>query len=484
MEPMELEEGSQGTESPTWSTSDSSTVQSDANYDSDYQKFLDDNYDRLIALCKHLWPSAIESTIRVYSDFEDDWQGFYVFDLCFDSQGIECGGSRQVDYHCLNIHVPREQKSIQRTVAILQYLENHKHLKAPRVVKWDATKDNPLGMGYIIISRVTGEFLALNTEEITMCNITHDQKLAVARQLAALYRQMETITNPIAGIIEACQNIPTHGGTGTEDHIFVQPFGTECRCKPNDTIKSEEDNIQDVGKLPNDRLHRDPPNVPVGEIMLVIYQRHMYHSRNCHKEDHQHSFELCEQLKEMMQKIVDQNGLGSDTICLRLPGLTVRNIMYERDADGNPLFTGVIGWDDAMFVPASRPASRRGGYGARESILRTPNNLLTAITPENEEIKRAFTEAVGENWMAEAEDERLALARALLDFSREVAYPNPTNPPVAMKEAWKALAEGVPDTTDPGPSGKLPKSNETGEEDQEQGQPLWWCLHDPMDEDE
>ncbi|KAK8024353.1 hypothetical protein PG993_012419 [Apiospora rasikravindrae] len=166
-----------------------------------------------------------------------------------------------------------------------------------------------------------------------------------------------------------------------------------------------------------------------------------------------------------MQKVVEEKPFGSDAICLRLPGLAADNIMFDRDADGNPVITGVIGWGDSIYVVT--------GLKEGESILRTPNPLLTAITAENEEIKRVFTEAIGEDWIAEAEDERLALARALVDFSRDVVYPNPTHPPVAKKEAWKAMAEGIPDIADPEFEGKLQKVAEAAEGHQELSNPLW-----------
>ncbi|KAK8073538.1 hypothetical protein PG994_004437 [Apiospora phragmitis] len=340
-------------------------------------------------------------------------------------------GDGEIIHHDLFLRVPRDQGSILRTVAILQYLETHTDLVAPRVIKWDETKDNPLGFGYVVLSRIP-----VDPYDLCERRLTHDQKLSIATQLAALYRQMESITSPVAGIIEACQNALEHDNTSADDFLSVQPFGAECCHQPEDPTMDGDDTIENVGKLPHDRLRRDSPGLSVDEIMLAIYQRHMHHSPGCRKEDHDHSLKLYEPLQEMMQNLVDLKIFGSDAICLHRPDLFTRNIMIDSTADADPVITGVVDWDDALFVPrfAAREPPRwlwgqydlkyyEGGLKEGESILRTPSTLLTEIPPENEDIKRAFTEAIGEDWMAEAEDERLALARALLSSAGKSSAP-------------------------------------------------------------
>ncbi|KAK7973098.1 hypothetical protein PG988_007232 [Apiospora saccharicola] len=459
MESMESQEGSLTSESPTWSTSDSSDDLTDSesgfNALDNLLGVLDlDDYPRITGLCKHLWPSMIEDTIKFECYFDGDNNRQLA--LWFSEYGE--GGSAQVIQHELLLRIPVKQTSIPRTVAILQYLEKYTGISAPRVVKWDVTKDNPLGVGYLLVTNFSGD-----TYDYYEPDLSHDQRIVFAKQLAALYRQMESITSPVAGIIEARLSTVNSSICSTPDEpICVRAFGTECCIQVEDRDTGWDGEVEDVDKLLHNLLCRDPPGLTVADAMLRIYQRHMHYSPECRKEGHDHSLELLELLQEKMQELVDLKIFGSNKICLQRPDLFDRNIMVEIDADGNPVLTAVVDWDDALFVPrfAAREPPRwlwgqydlkyyGGSLKKGESILSTPSTLLTAMTPENEDIKRAFTEAIGEDWMAEAEDERLALVRALLHFSREVVCPDPSKPPVARKAVWEAFLKGSSTTTHP-----------------------------------
>lgn len=214
---------------------------------------------------------------------------------------------------------------------------------------------------------------------------------------------MEAVTSPVAGIIEARRSPLNQGDSSANDQIFIRPFGTECCSQAEDSAKNWDDEVENFGKLPNNRLCRDPPGLAVSDMMLAIYQRHMHYSPDCRKEYHDPSLELFKPLQEKMQDIVDQNITGSSKICLRRPDLFDRNIMVDIAADGNPIITGVVDWDDALFLPrfAAREPPRwlwgqydlkyhEGSLKKGETILRTPSTLLTAIPPGNEDIKRAF----------------------------------------------------------------------------------------------
>lgn len=161
MEPLEGEDQSQTSESPTWSTSDSSADSSDS--ESGYAGLDDslgacDNYPRFIGLCKELRPSVFEDTIKVSWDGDGDRNR--LIGLSFSDEAV---------HYDLMLRIPAEQGSIPRAVAVLQYLENHTKIVAPRVVKWDATGDNALGHGYVIITQLPGD-----SYDIAELHLTHD----------------------------------------------------------------------------------------------------------------------------------------------------------------------------------------------------------------------------------------------------------------------------------------------------------------------
>ncbi|KAK8039031.1 hypothetical protein PG993_007442 [Apiospora rasikravindrae] len=430
---------------------------------SDSFLFDDTSLNTITDFCKQLWPLALEETIEV--EFLD--QG--TFNQVFAISCADIAGQLQD----VVLRLPSNQSSIPCTVAILGWLNKHTDLNVPKVITWDASKDNPLGHGYIILSRIPGTSL-----QKVMGDLSQEQKLIVAKQLAQLYQQMESITSPIAG------RIKVHGqfspGDDTSDNVFIQPFGTgigSSGIELHDDCKNPVDwNNTDNGLLPIERLRHDPPNLSVNEIMLPIYQRRIYTSLN-RPVPEDHLLILFEPLQEMVQDMVDIELFEpvNDHICLQHPDFLPRNIMVDFTPD--PVITGIIDWDDANFVP--RFAARvppgwlwqSGWWKEEDGDERDRGDMLdedgdegedetceecdedydwieepldveknAPQTPEDAEIKRVFEEAVGERWVWESTKPWFPFARRLLRFSQQTLFFGQDFTLVSQwKDKWEAL---------------------------------------------
>ena len=403
---------------------------------------VEETVDRIINLCKQLWPSVLHETIDVQYLDEGTFNQIFVIS-CADLAG---------PLPDVVIRLPWEADSITRTVAILEYLGEFTNLKIPKVINWDATVGNALKHDYVILSRIPGRTL-----QSVLAELSQEQKIGVAKELAKLYQQMESITSPIAGRMKAHGELSL--GVSTDNNVFIQPFGTESQEITDNPVNW--DNTEN-GLLPIERVRYDPPGLSINEIMLPIYQRRMYEALN-RRTPYEYLVGRFEPLQKMVQGMVDNELFESEDghICLQHPDFFPRNIMVDFQPD--PVITGVIDWDDANFVPrfAARIPPRwlwQTGWGVdedhgedhdedhddgyeegenkdddgcctcdcgnrrdwNEEPLDVQGNEPT--TPEDADIKKAFEEAVGENWVWEATSPLFSLARRLLQFSRRILY--------------------------------------------------------------
>ncbi|KAK7948419.1 uncharacterized protein PG986_009305 [Apiospora aurea] len=285
---------------------------------------------RIATLCKQIWPSVEHDSIDVQYLDEGTYNQLFVIS-CADAAG------RLPD---VVLRLPWDDDSITRTVAILEYLNDFTDIKVPKVITWDATEDNALNHDYVILSRIPGRTL-----QSVLGDLSKEQKVAIAKELASLYRQMESITSPIAGRMKAHGKISPRGDSN--DNVFIQPFGTEYLEIPDDPI---DWNNKENGILPIERLRYDPPDLSINEIMLPIYQRRIYEALN-RRTPHDYLLGRFEPLQKMVQGMVDNDLFKpeNDYICLQHPDFFPRNIMVDFHPD--PVITGVIDWDDVNFAP-------------------------------------------------------------------------------------------------------------------------------------
>ncbi|KAI1759663.1 hypothetical protein GGR53DRAFT_527014 [Hypoxylon sp. FL1150] len=362
------------------------------------------------ALCKNLWPSAKQLTIKYLS------HGSYntVFSIL-----MVTADNQTVDYV---LRIPETHFPILRTAAIHEYLAHCTNLKVPRVITWDEKDDNALENGYIILSRIPGKSV-----QDAWGTLSHEHKLSLARQLAQQLLEIESVTNPSAGTLKVHEKGFRHGDE-VKDRLFVETLGTDVHEEPEFEIDYHN---SDNGLLPLDRLHYDPPNMSVKDIMLALFKRRLYQEKNQNRvfDSYVGTFGFCQEIMEDMANL-GVFSMGSDAICLHHADLFPRNIMVDFTPDLT--ITGILDWDHTLFVPRfacripprwlwrSLPEDRSEYYKFdREPLIPEENE---PDSPENEEIKKAFESVVGESWVAEATGKWYPFARRLLKVARESAY--------------------------------------------------------------
>ncbi|KAI0387762.1 hypothetical protein F5Y04DRAFT_286769 [Hypomontagnella monticulosa] len=365
---------------------------------------------KAIALCKHLWPSAEYDSESVKYITCGSYNIVFGISMTLDGEPVE-----------YVLRISTEEDNVARSAAIFEHMAKFPGLKVPKLIKWDDTQDNPLGNAYTILSRVPGKSL-----DQVLKDITHEQKLLLAKELAKLYHELESITSPVAGVFSLRKNGPLGGEIS--DRIFIEPFGAGTV----EFIEEKIDwNVEDNGYLPLDRVRHDPPGLSVTEIISVIFKRRLYGIEyQDPPADYLYWFlDRCEDTILAMIKLELLRPLD-DTICLHHTDLFPRNIMVDFTPD--IVITGTLDWDDAEFVP------RFGGRIPPRWLWRTePDSECDSWrfdlepldpkdnepdSPENAEVKRVFEDAMGENWVSEATAAVCPYARRLLTFSRRSLY--------------------------------------------------------------
>ncbi|KAI1770279.1 hypothetical protein F4818DRAFT_455789 [Hypoxylon cercidicola] len=368
---------------------------------------------KAVALCKSLWPSAKHDTLSVkYLSHGSYNTVFSVSMVMADDQPVE-----------YVLRIPDAELLVPRTAAILEYLTEFTDLKVPRVITWDATTDNSLENNYIILSRIPGKCL----QEVWK-DLAHHQKLILARKLAQLFLQIESVTNQVAGTIKVHKK-GLGRGDKISDRMFVEAFGADVLDIPNDPINWL--NV-DNGLLPLDRLRHDPPNLTVSDIMLAIFRRRIYQTKNHETNSHDYLLEFFEPCQQMVEDMVDRGVFQSenDAICLHHVDIFPRNIMVDFSPDIT--ITGVLDWDVALFAPSFagrapprwlwRSVPQDDSEYAKFDMEPLDPNENEPDSPENTEIKRVFEAAVGEAWVSESTGKPYPFARRLLRFGRQDTY--------------------------------------------------------------
>ncbi|KAH9883919.1 hypothetical protein F4778DRAFT_788098 [Xylariomycetidae sp. FL2044] len=412
---------------PNLDDSDSESDDSDDSEEEDESAQDEIWLTKATALCQYLWPSAIEDSISV------QFLGQGSFNVVF-ALSLRIANGDHFEYI---LRVPVTKSTIPRTAAILDWLAIYTDLKVPEVITWDATDNNPLEHGYMILTRIPGQ--SLNR---VFPKLSQAQKLILAEELANLYLDIESIENPVAGHIKI-HSQDFKPGDDLDNRIFVQPFSTDVMEESVNPV-NWQNTVGCSALLPIDRLRHDPPYLFVEQIMVSLFERRIYQCLNREKprEYLLRTFEPC---NRVIQEMVLQGVFSSvenDVICLNHPDLFPRNIMVDFEPNtSRPFISGILDWDDARFVPQfcgrippcwlwrsdlwQSDSDRRSGDGAsiddaNEEPLEPEDK--EADSPENAEIKRAFEEAVGCAWASEATRKDLTLARKLFGFSHNLVF--------------------------------------------------------------
>lgn len=93
------------------------------------------------------------------------------------------------------LRIPRfDAAHIESEIASIQFLCQHTNIPAPEVVAFDETDQNALGSPYAVQTRVDGTDL-----HALFPKLSHIQRCKVARELGSIYRQMLAVRSSVAG---------------------------------------------------------------------------------------------------------------------------------------------------------------------------------------------------------------------------------------------------------------------------------------------
>ena len=340
--------------------------------------------------------------------------------------GIDVTDSRNrvADINRFVLRVPRfNHARLDRDVAALRFVRRYTSIPVPEVVMYDFTKANPLDSPYVIQTRVQGHDLQANPGPNYYPNLSHSQKCTVAKELGRMLREIQSVEHSSPGLIEAasgdesCQNyIVRHLDISTLSYIeeepdlttklpFFQPcvYGVsqstseELSVQRNDFEKSTYYFLLvQFGRLRASELRKDPAMIGW-----------------C--DDYERLVTMAKQMNDL-----DLLGDGRNCLCHLDLNTAPRNIMARIRPDKSLAITGILDWDSAMFAPRFAgcvPPMWIWAWAPDDEDEDESYANDTPATPEQQELKQLFEEAVGPAFLEFAYRPEYRLARTLLQFA-------------------------------------------------------------------
>ncbi len=392
-------------------------------------------------LCEHLWrthpyPGSIDdsvSHIDIQSARSAEPSGFNGFIL----EKMKGGGfnrvigidvtesrNRMAEINRFVLRVPRfNHARLDRDVVALRFVRKYTSIPVPEVVLYDLTKANPLESPYIVQTRVSGHDLQANPGPNYYPNLSHEQKCTVAKELGRILREIQSVEHSSPGLIEAangdesCQDyIIRHLDISTLSYVEEEPdlttklpFFQPCVYGVSQST-SEETSVQrnnfekstyyfllaQFGRLRASELRKDPAMIGW-----------------C--DDYERLVTMAKQMNDL-----DLLGDGRNCLCHLDLNTAPRNIMAKIGSDKSLAITGILDWDSAIFAPRFAgcvPPMWIWAWAPNDEDEDEFHADDTPPTPEQQELKQLFEEAVGPAFLEFAYRPAYRLARTLLQFA-------------------------------------------------------------------
>lgn len=318
---------------------------------------------------------------------------------------IGCNGENDVR---LILRVPRIewQSRPDRDVAVLRYVRQHSSIPVADVSAFDTTSSNAFKRPYVIQNRLPG------TDIRSACSqLSTKQWCSVAKEIGRTMLAMQGMTNPTPGLIEESTDEKGNLVFTVCPFDLKSPHDIGWKKKAASCTTTATDNTRvlesygetthhflatQFGRWFAEELTKHPKN--------ILYWNYMH------------------RLTEAASQMNKACCLGDDENCLTHLDLAGRNIMAELGPGDSLTITGYLDWDSAVFAPrfvACAPPwwlwqaeDDDTDYQDDESKAGdTPTSL------ENQEIKRAFEENVGEDFLFYAYQPQFVLARKLFHIA-------------------------------------------------------------------
>ncbi|KAM0810430.1 hypothetical protein AB5N19_10779 [Seiridium cardinale] len=434
--PVAQDQTSETYDSPssTYATQDSrpATPQSQEslyNLGDDYYQPPTFWYPKIRALSKTLWPEARSETVFLA---KGEYSKIFMISVFRDA------GAEHDEYV---LRLPEMEETLPNTVGVLQYLnrriaenaESLVALKVPELVRWDCTKHNELEYPYVLLERVPGTNL-----QSCWVNMTHDQKVGVAKQVGQLYEEFTNIVSPLAGTFGVAPNPKTLEKSQLLDPEKILSIAALGGLFLNGSLtRTESDDAKNV-LLSLDRLHSDLPGPAASETIFAPFKRRIHQLLPRYSSNPELAENCFNPLLEIIQDLEESGGFNNDdnnghensNFCLWHTDLRPSHIMVDNTNGEVPCITGILDWEEPLFGPrfmaakAPRWLWRDDAAYADWTESRRQHDLepldktdVEADGPENEEVKKVFDAVMGPEWCRMAYGTEYVVARRILDLS-------------------------------------------------------------------
>ena len=306
------------------------------------------------------------------------------------------------------LRVPRMEwlSTPEREVAVLRYIRQHTSIPVAEVLAFDYSSNNPIQSPYVIQTRLPGMSLYTAAKQR---ELTTEHWCTIAREIGRKMLSLQNITNPTPGLIEACTN---------EDgsHSFsVCPFDIKSAYDVNWRQK--------VAEVTAEEKETALRNYEKSTLMFLATQFGRWRAVELRREPQGILYwDFMHRLMDAASQMDRVCCLGDDTNCLAHLDLAARNTMVEFPTDGSLKVTGVLDWDSAVFAPKFMSCAPPFWLWADEDDTEFDQNdeskaNETPTKSHNQEIKRAFEETVGEDFLLYSYQPQFRLARRLFHIA-------------------------------------------------------------------
>ena len=324
----------------------------------------------------------------------------------------------------LILRVPRfAQSRPDRDVAALRFVRQHTSIPVPDIKLLDLTKNNPLGSPYVIQTRIPGGNLQHEGPSYYP-DLNHEQKCGVAKDLGRILREMQMVRFGYAGFIEGTGESPSCQNFTVRYLDLDQGSGVEAESDLNTKLPFFQCHAFGSGSKAYERSSVDMTSFEQSTYYFLLMQFGRWRALELRTDPGTIGFwNYYERLVTMAKQMDDLNLLGDGQNCLCHLDLNTapRNIMAEIGPDKSLTVSGILDWDSAMFAPrfvgCAPPMWIWAWSNEGEEDQFHAND--TPATPEQEELKSLFEDAVGPDFLEYAYRREYRLARKLTQFAIE-----------------------------------------------------------------
>ncbi|KAI1739130.1 hypothetical protein F4680DRAFT_449234 [Xylaria scruposa] len=379
----------------------------DANPESDSSSLVFDHEPfstfqlRARELAQRLWPNAAPADIIVER-------------LRGGGFNRIIGLTHQADEYVLR--VPRFKFSdIRNDVAALRFVHHYTTITAPKVVQFDETDQNEIGLPFLIQNRIPGSNLLF-----TYPSLSHPQRCRVAHELGTVFAHMLAVKSSTAGIFV----LPLHGNF-QEAPVNIAPLCDKSAESYSFSSSTDTTATTTVFKLLTGCLQAQKDG--------FLIQSPPDKSR----------IEYADHFITMASELDEDGWLVNHHYSLAHLDLAPRNILVNPTSNMQlSIISGVLDWDSAilapMFMSCKPPLWLWGWKDDEDEDERTANE--EPPTAESRQLKKLFEDAAGPDYLRFAYQPAYRLARQLVSFiidglrSNEDLYGAD-----AMLKEWKAI---------------------------------------------